>query len=430
MATTAKRYGLPYKGSKNAIAPWVVEHIPSATTLYDLFCGGCAITHAALLSGKWRKVVANDLDGDMPRFFLHCAGGGMRGENRWISREDFFRLKDTDPYVRICWSFGNNQKCYLYSKEIEPWKKALHYARVFGDTEQLKEMGINSDGSTVDVQQHHEEYKTRYMKWYLQREGKGDERLYKAMDEFAEIADKRRDELIDYIRDAIESAGMTAGGIANALNKPVVTKYMMKSEWAFPHKDVYERMQRILPKLTTPYDDLRKRVLFSDWYGCESKNVRCVEELREMERLQHIQRLLRIGEMQNITRKERLERLQSLESLESLVTSSQSYDAVPIPDPENSVLYLDPPYFSTEQKQYRKLGEEGFDSLKFYDWCERQKALTIISEYDMPRDRFTCVAEVTKTSLASGTGAIQCVERLFTPNHQAEEYRHRMGRLF
>lgn len=436
MATTAKRYGLPYKGSKNAIAPWVIDHIPPAATLYDLFCGGCAITHAALLSGKWRKVVANDIDGDMPRFFLHCANGGMRGENRWISREDFFRLKDTDPYVRLCWSFGNNQKCYLYSKEIEPWKKALHYARVFGDTEQLKEMGINSDGSMEDVRQHHEEYKIRYMKWYLQREGKGDERLYRAMDEFAKIADKRRDEIIDYMRDAIESAGMTVGGIADALNKPVIAHYLQKSEWAFPHKDVYERMQRISPKLTIPYDDLRKRVLFFEWYECESEVEKNLEGVREMERLQHIQRLLRIGEMANITRMERLQelerksRLNDVEITDNLTISATSYDAVPISDPANSVIYCDPPYFSTEQKQYRKLGEAGFDSLKFYDWCERQKALTIISEYDMPRDRFTCVAEVTKTSLASGTGAIQCVERLFTPNHQAEEYRHRMGRLF
>lgn len=37
-------------GSKNKIAEWIVEHLPEGGTLYDLFCGGCAVTHCALLS--------------------------------------------------------------------------------------------------------------------------------------------------------------------------------------------------------------------------------------------------------------------------------------------------------------------------------------------------------------------------------------------
>ena len=28
--------------------------------------------------------------------------------------------------MRIVWSFGNNQRDYLYSREIEPYKKAVH----------------------------------------------------------------------------------------------------------------------------------------------------------------------------------------------------------------------------------------------------------------------------------------------------------------
>ena len=46
-------YGLPYQGSKNAIAEWVIGQLPEAETFVDLFCGGCAITHAAMLSGKY-----------------------------------------------------------------------------------------------------------------------------------------------------------------------------------------------------------------------------------------------------------------------------------------------------------------------------------------------------------------------------------------
>ncbi len=133
------RYGLPYKGSKNGIAEWVVKHLPKAAHFYDLFAGGCAITHAALLSGKYETYTASDIT-DSAVLFGDAIAGKYRNETRWISREDFFRLKDTDPYVRNCWSFGNDQKSYMYSKEIEPWKKALHYGLLLNDWSQFEKL--------------------------------------------------------------------------------------------------------------------------------------------------------------------------------------------------------------------------------------------------------------------------------------------------
>lgn len=110
------------------------------------------------------RIVANDI-GDAPQLFMDAVHGKYANEKRWISREDFHRLKDSDPYVSLCWSFGNNRRDYLYSKEIEPWKKALHYARVFGDTSILREFGINSDGSSKDIKPNNEEYKRIYSRW-------------------------------------------------------------------------------------------------------------------------------------------------------------------------------------------------------------------------------------------------------------------------
>ena len=49
-------YGIPYMGSKNTIATWVVDHIPACDNLYELFAGGCAVTHAAILSGKFKNI--------------------------------------------------------------------------------------------------------------------------------------------------------------------------------------------------------------------------------------------------------------------------------------------------------------------------------------------------------------------------------------
>ena len=47
------------------------------------------------------------------------------------------RLKDSDPYVACIWSFGNDCRTYMYGKDIEPFKKALHEVH-FATTEQEK----------------------------------------------------------------------------------------------------------------------------------------------------------------------------------------------------------------------------------------------------------------------------------------------------
>lgn len=146
-------------GSKSRFAAEIAGFLPAAPCLVDVFAGGCAVTHAALMSGKFRRVIANDIS-DAPQLFLDAANGKYRDEKRWISRNDFFALKDTDPYVRLCWSFGNNGRDYLYSREVEEWKHALHLARVDGDTSML-----------ADIRAHHEKYIRKYAKWLHDRDG-------------------------------------------------------------------------------------------------------------------------------------------------------------------------------------------------------------------------------------------------------------------
>jgi site-specific DNA-adenine methylase len=143
-----KTYGLGYMGSKSGIAPWIMAHLPSADTFVDLFAGGCAITHAALISGKYKHIICNDIT-DIPKLFCDAIAGKYRNETRWISREDFNRLKDTDPYVRLVWSFGNNQSAYMYSKDIEPLKKASHYAVFFNDGSLFLQRGIKVSATTL-----------------------------------------------------------------------------------------------------------------------------------------------------------------------------------------------------------------------------------------------------------------------------------------
>ena len=143
------KYGLPYKGSKNKLAERIVNLFPNAENFYDLFCGGGAISHCALLGNKFKKVYMNDINLMCTQLFIDSAKGKYKNEKRWISREDFYKLKDTDPYIAFCWSFGNNGRDYLYAQDLEPYKKAWHYALCFSDYTEAKKL-LNEKIEEID----------------------------------------------------------------------------------------------------------------------------------------------------------------------------------------------------------------------------------------------------------------------------------------
>ena len=278
----SKNYGIPYKGSKNKIAEKLLAVMPSAETFVDLFAGGCAMTHAAILSGQYERFIINDIDPMPTQCFMDAIAGKFRNEKRWISREDFFRLKDTDAYVRYCFSFGNDGATYAYSREIEPFMHMLHI-------------------------------------------------LF-----FAE----------------------------------------------------------------TPYDRLQA------WKPVCREILKWIDTGKRLTELRSAEAFYRLIAL------ERLERLQSLERLERL---QSDYSSVVIPD--NTVIYCDPPYKDSGLKNC--YGDtSGFDFPRFYNWCERQTQPLFISEYDMPKDRFTCVFEIEKRcSMGTGNNK-KTIERLYRPRSQ------------
>ena len=89
----------------------------------------------------------------------------------------------------------------------------------------------------------------------------------------------------------------------------------------------------------------------------------------------------------------------------------------------DSVIYCDPPYKDT--------GDYGieFDHEAFYDWCEKQTSLVIISEYWMPEDRFVCIAEFERKSTFSPTNnSTSRIEKVFVPKGQLEMYKRIMNK--
>lgn len=117
-------YGLPYMGSKSRIADKILDLIPPGEVFVDLFAGGCAVTHAAILRKQYRRYIVNDIT-DYPDLFLRACRGEIKMEQaRWISREEFHAQKESDPLIRHLWSFGNRGYTYCYCRAIEPYMRA------------------------------------------------------------------------------------------------------------------------------------------------------------------------------------------------------------------------------------------------------------------------------------------------------------------
>ena len=383
------KYGLPYKGSKNKLAERIVSLLPKRTHLIDLFCGGCAVSHAALLRNKYKHIHINDINWMCPTLFIDALNGKYQNETRWISREDFFRLKDTDPYVAVVWSFGNNLRDYLYSKEIEPLKKAIHYAIFFRDYSLGKELGY--DLSFIDPIS---DIQRRYaaVKRYFSQFGHFQQQSFEVVG--AENSHQLQVEHVTRGGRIIEIAEYR--GLRTTQYQPSVLR---GGQIASARLETIER-------LTNVRQNFNIKNAAAESAGFKKKKIDRANSATENEptalhRLQYRERQLSLprnsgGQFSNIT------------------SSVLDYAKVEIPD--DSVIYCDIPYEDTNV--YNKA--EGFDYERFYDWCEHQTQPVFISSYQMPDDRFDCIEEFSHRSTLSATANNLVTERIYVPKHQKE----------
>ena len=136
-------YGLPYMGSKNRLIEKIQKYFPKCIdNFYDLFAGGCAVTDYFLKHNTYKNYIVNDINSDIIQLYKNALNGKYKNEYNWISKEEFFKKKENDPFIKYCWSFGGMGKTYLYG-DREKNKKAYHYAIVFNDWELLKDINLN-----------------------------------------------------------------------------------------------------------------------------------------------------------------------------------------------------------------------------------------------------------------------------------------------
>lgn len=116
-------YGLEYIGSKNLIAKSILELLPSADYLVDCFGGGGSITHCALLSNKYKKVIYNESDYPIYSFFKLIHDDYKQVEE-WlkddITKDYYFKhIEDNTPYsgyLQVIYSFNGLKKSSRLTK--------------------------------------------------------------------------------------------------------------------------------------------------------------------------------------------------------------------------------------------------------------------------------------------------------------------------
>lgn len=150
--------GLPYVGNKGQKVEQIMEVLPDGKRLVDIFGGGGCVSLTAASSGKYEEVIYNDrrrtvvellraLVNDKPHFNLM--------DYVALTREQFFDWRDNQPdsidrrLVLIAYSFGNDQRTYLWSKKNEEEKllltKALFYGNTGTEYDQLYNYSLNAN---------------------------------------------------------------------------------------------------------------------------------------------------------------------------------------------------------------------------------------------------------------------------------------------
>ena len=389
-----RNYGIPYMGSKNRIAKQIIDFLPSGETLVDLFGGG-AITDCASESGKWKNIIYNDLDVLPYTCFLKALRGEYENETRWISREDFFKLKDTDEYVACCFSFGNNFRDYMYNEKIEPYKRAYHYAIVLDDFKPLSEL---FDEETVEMLKKSVEVETdkkqRRLKFTralgnyiigLSKEAEVRKTIGVVNSKFPinVLQNQERAERLDTLKKTLQIDKSSRNLLVNQQSKERI--------------ELLKKTMHITNNINK--GDLSQNNVYKERLDTLKKTMQITDDNNVGNCIEHYPRLQRLQQMYQ-------------EQVNNITFFNDDYRNVELP--ANAIIYCDIPYKQTQKYNT----STSFDYDAFYDWCiekKKQGYQVFISEYSMPEDKFECVFEMSKITSLAAKKSSRVTEKIFVP---------------
>lgn len=152
------RFGLVYMGSKEEVLSLIhyihTRHYKNKTFV-DLFTGGFSVSGYILFSTN-KNVISNDLN----KYIIDLYNKVIIKDKdideilyKWVSRETFEDVRDNPEnypkwyvgYVLNVWSFGCNQKDYLYAKDLEEGKRVIHEFLINNDDTDLRKYVVTND---------------------------------------------------------------------------------------------------------------------------------------------------------------------------------------------------------------------------------------------------------------------------------------------
>ena len=366
-----KNYGLPYMGSKNKLAEEIVNFLPQKKVLVDLFGGGGAISVCASQSGKYEKIIYNELNTLIAETFQKALNGDYENERRWVSREEFEKLKKTDGYVAICFSFSNNCNTYMYGPKIEPYKRAYHYAIVFDDFRPFNEL---FDDETT-------------------------EKIKKSVEGITDLKERRikfSHALGDYILSLEKCEPLESNEKLDTVKYTVDVHptYIGHVNQHLQYKERFDLLKRTM--------SVKNETRGS---GSATQHIECQEKF---DLLKHTMNMY--GTPRNACPPFDLNIRVTTEA--PIEVFNKDYADVELPSPEECVIYCDIPY----DKTYSYV-TGGFDYERFYKWCQ-EKAFEgyqiYVSSYELPEELFISVLEKQRHCKATSGSGKQVVEKIYT----------------
>ena len=370
-------YGIPYTGSKSKIADEIIGLLPSGERFVDLFGGGAAMSECALLSGKYESVFYNEKN-PIVVDAIHKAISGEVQEyySRFVSHEEFEKLKETDGIVALCWSFGNNASNYMYGERVEPDKAAGHKfvfncAPVYG----------------LDFQTDEIEPKKRrlalcsFAKKEFDRIMSSIPDLRSEYKKYLQIVNNNALPPIHAVEFTtwLKSTGITAKEVNDLTGTQMSSHYLctkVDGQPAIPTEEQFEKLRKS-PKIRDVPQDILDLV-----YDTEK-----VKKLKYLDKMQHLQHL---------------ERLQHLE------TNCGDYRDYTYRS--GDVVYCDPPY---DTDVGYTVG--AFDFAEFLEWVASRPFPVYFSSYPIADERFAlCWSKETLTTFSASSNTLKRTECVYT----------------
>lgn len=393
------RYGVPYMGSKNLIAEKIVAFLPSGKRFVDLFGGGFAMSHCALLSGKFETVFYNEINPLLPKLIKEAIDGKFNPRNfkpEFITREKFFAECESDTYIKYIWSFGNNGNAYIFAREIEDIKRQGHAYCV----DKTPIDGIpNCDSDDIFERR---KFLNQFCKKEFAAQMAADSTLKEKYKEYCNIIFYKftREVALRFTK-WLRSTGMKASEVKRLTDSEMASHYL--SNGSQPAVPTVEMWQKLLQSPTL------QRVEIPQWV----RNLFSVDDAYKADELRKLGDALRLQQLEQLEQLQRLEQLEQLDNILSLNCGSY----IDYKYQRGDVVYCDPPYEETAQYD-----ESAFNHKAFYDWAYAQPYPVYFSSYEISDGRFRALWSTKKRSLLNSAKSYLQKEECVYGNQAAQEF--------